>query len=61
MRCRRAEPSPDDPELAALLVDAGLDVVLEHGHLAGELRGLEVARVSDVLGSRSASAKRTAS
>jgi hypothetical protein len=29
-----------------LLVDAGLDVVREHGHLAGELRGLEVARVS---------------
>jgi hypothetical protein len=43
-----AEPSPHAPELAALLVDAGLDVVLEHGHLAGELRGLEVARVSGV-------------
>jgi hypothetical protein len=42
------EPSGDVPELAALLVDAGLDVVREHGHLAGEVRGLEVARVSAV-------------
>jgi len=41
-----AEPWPDVPDLAALLVDAGLDVVHEHGHLAGELRGLEVARAS---------------
>ena len=29
-----------------MLVDAGLDVVAEHGHHAGEVRGLEVARVS---------------
>jgi hypothetical protein len=42
----RPEPSAADPVLAELLVDAGLDVVAEHGRLAGELRGLEVARVS---------------
>jgi hypothetical protein len=48
-----AEPEPvslvapaADPEVAGLLVDAGLDVVAESGHLAGELRGLEVARVT---------------
>lgn len=47
-----AEPVPkpdlpaDAPELAALLVASGLDVVPEHGRLAGELRGLEVARVT---------------
>jgi len=38
---------PDQPALAALLVDAGLDVVAEHDHLSGERRGLEVARVTD--------------
>ena len=43
---RHADPSPHDPGLAALLIDAGLDVVREHDHLAGELRGLEVARIS---------------
>ncbi|HEX2384109.1 MAG TPA: hypothetical protein VHI95_15810 [Acidimicrobiales bacterium] len=42
-----AEPSADEPRLVALLVDAGLDVVVEHGHVAGELRGLEVARISN--------------
>ena len=36
---------PDAPHVAALLVDAGLDVVAEDGRVAGELRGLEVARV----------------
>ena len=48
-----AEPKPIssiapavDPEVAGLLVDAGLDVVAEFGHFAGELRGLEVARVT---------------
>jgi hypothetical protein len=40
-----AQP-PDAPDLTRLLVDAGLDVVVEHGHLAGELRGLEVARIT---------------
>lgn len=40
------EQPPDAPELAGLLINAGLDVVAEHGHLAGELRGLEVARVT---------------
>ena len=37
-----AEPSPHAPELAALLVEAGLDVVVEHGIVAGEVLGLEV-------------------
>jgi hypothetical protein len=40
------EPLPYEPELAALLIDAGLDVVHEHDHVAGELRGLEVALIS---------------
>jgi hypothetical protein len=40
------EPLPSEPELAALLIDAGLDVVQEHDHLAGELRGLELARIT---------------
>jgi hypothetical protein len=35
------------PELSELLVDSGLDVVVEHGYLAGERRGLEVARITD--------------
>jgi hypothetical protein len=45
-------PPPADaaPELVALLDRAGLDVVREHGRVAGELRGLEVARIKgDVL------------
>ncbi len=40
-----AAPPPDAPALAATLAAAGLDVVVEPGRLAGELRGLEVARV----------------
>ncbi len=34
-----------DADVLTLLVDAGLDVVAEYGHVAGEWRGLEVARV----------------
>lgn len=51
---RRAEPEPwPDPaevpaqvrELAGALRDAGLDVVVEHGEVTGEVQGLEVARI----------------
>jgi hypothetical protein len=39
-------PPPDDIEtLVALLVAAGVDVVVEHGEVTGEVAGLEVARV----------------
>ncbi len=41
-----ADPPPDAPELAAVLVDAGLEVVVEDGALIGEVNGLEVARVT---------------
>lgn len=36
---------PDAPELVAAMEAAGLDVVVEGDRLAGEFRGLEVARV----------------
>ena len=39
-------PPPEAPELRAVLVDAGLEVVEEDGVLLGEVLGLEVARVS---------------
>ncbi len=39
-------PGPDDVEsLVALLEAAGVDVVVEHGELVGEVLGLEIARV----------------
>jgi hypothetical protein len=41
-----ASPTHDTPELRRLLEQAGLEVVTEHDHVAGELRGLEVARVT---------------
>src|SRR5439155_11624548 len=49
----RAEPEPlpalpiaiDAPELVRMLTGAGLEVVVGHDYLAGELRGLEVARI----------------
>jgi hypothetical protein len=41
-----ADPPPDAPELAAVLIDAGLEVVVEDGALIGEVNGLEVARVT---------------
>lgn len=39
-------PAPDAPALAAMLVDADLEVVVEGGMLRGEINGLEVARVA---------------
>lgn len=40
-----AEPSPDDADdVAADLRDAGVELVVEHGVLRGEVWGLEVAR-----------------
>jgi hypothetical protein len=49
-----AEPEPvpelpaalEAPELVRLVTDAGLEVVPASGHLAAELRGLEVARIA---------------
>ena len=38
-------PPPTTEEFALLLADAGADVVCEHGVVAGEVLGLEVARV----------------
>lgn len=40
-------PAPDPGGFGPLLEGAGLEVVPEHDHVGGELRGLEVARVSD--------------
>jgi hypothetical protein len=40
-----AAPAPEAELYRPVLRDAGLDVVVEGGHLIGELRGLEVARV----------------
>jgi hypothetical protein len=40
-----AEVAPPAPELAELLVDADLEVVVEGGLVRGEVRGLEVARI----------------
>lgn len=39
------EPSVDALELGALIVEAGAEVVIEHGEVLGEVAGLEVARV----------------
>lgn len=39
------EPSADALDLVPLLADAGVEIVVEHGHVLGELRGLEIARV----------------
>ncbi len=36
---------PRVPELVALLADAGVEVVAEHGVITGEIEGLEVARI----------------
>lgn len=38
-------PAPPAPDLAALLVDADLEVVVEDGIVRGEVHGLEVARI----------------
>lgn len=42
-----AEVPPTVRELAAVLQDAGLEVVVEHGAVTGEVAGLEVAKVVD--------------
>jgi hypothetical protein len=39
------EPAAAAREVAALLHNAGVDVVVEHGCIRGEIRGLEIARV----------------
>jgi len=39
------EPAPETLDLAPELVDAGADVVVEHGVVSGEVLGLEIARV----------------
>jgi len=39
------EPTAVAREAAVVLHEAGLDVVVEHGEIRGEIRGLEVARV----------------
>ncbi|MEY2433482.1 MAG: hypothetical protein QOC92_3207 [Acidimicrobiaceae bacterium] len=41
-----ARPLPDTPDLRELFEQVGLEVVHERDHVAGELRGLEVARVA---------------
>jgi hypothetical protein len=38
-------PAPATEEFALLLADVGVDVVVEHGVVSGEVLGLEVARV----------------
>ena len=43
-------PAPVEPpavarELVGMLLDAGVEVTVEHGEIRGEIRGLEVARV----------------
>ncbi|MFP3900292.1 MAG: hypothetical protein ACLFXM_05520 [Acidimicrobiia bacterium] len=41
----RPRPAPAPAELVDLLIDAGLEVVVEGGMVRGELNGLEVARI----------------
>jgi hypothetical protein len=43
-------PAPIEPPVAAreligMLLDAGVDITIEHGEIRGEIRGLEIARV----------------
>lgn len=42
------EPSAAEMQAAAVLADLGADVVVEHGVVTGEVRGLEMARVMTV-------------
>jgi len=42
---RPVVPAPPAPELAELLVDADIEVVIEEGIVRGEVLGLEVARI----------------
>lgn len=44
------EPSAAVRELIPVLVDAGVDVTIEHGAVRGEVRGLEIARIVEVEG-----------
>ncbi len=47
------KPVPDVPELVSTLNESGLEVVVEHGVIVGEIAGLEVARIiSDEYGNR---------
>lgn len=39
------EPSAAARELIGMLLEAGVEVTIEHGEIRGELRGLEIARV----------------
>ncbi|HEX6237844.1 MAG TPA: hypothetical protein VFZ68_11655 [Acidimicrobiales bacterium] len=41
----RPRPAPTPTDLVDLLIDAGLEVVVEGGMVRGELNGLEVARI----------------
>ncbi len=43
----RVEPSAEALSLVGLLVDAGVEVTVEHGAIRGEVRGLEIARIVD--------------
>lgn len=43
--CVPIEPSAVARDAAVVLHEAGLEVVVEHGEIRGEIRGLEVARV----------------
>jgi hypothetical protein len=38
-------PAPAPPDLVDLLIDAGLEIVVEGGMVRGEINGLEVARI----------------
>jgi hypothetical protein len=42
---RPIEPSASARAAAAVLHEAGVDVLIEHGQIRGEVRGLEIARV----------------
>ena len=42
---RTPSPAPAPPDLVDLLIDAGLEIVVEGGMVRGEVDGLEVARI----------------
>lgn len=46
----RVEPSAAELAAAAVLVEAGADIIIEHGVVRGEIAGLEIARVVTVDG-----------
>lgn len=43
----RVAPKPEHLAFSALIESSGADVVVEHGVVAGEIRGLEICRVVD--------------